>query len=89
MQYIVAVLFAAVFARFFRWLLTKRRKRQPGLAAPHLISFGATVLLFPLLSAEGPFANGTADVLHALALYIPAQLVCFIYDWYQARRLSS
>ena len=85
MQFVGAVLFAAVFAWFIRSLITKIRKRPPAIAVPHVVSCVAVVILYPLLDGEGPFAHGTADVIKAIGLYVPAQFICFLFDWTTAR----
>ena len=81
----VAVIFAAIVSRFFRWVVVKTRKRPPGLVGPHVASLVTIVILFPLLSAAGPFANAAADITHALILYVPGQALCLAYDAARAR----
>ena len=81
----VAIIFAAIVSRFFRWIIAKVRTRPNGLVAPNVLSLVTIVILFPLLSADGPFANAVADITHALVLYVPAQAICLVYDWQRAR----
>jgi hypothetical protein len=84
-----ALIFAALLSRFLRWAITKGRKRAPGLIAPHILSFIGAIIMAVLLSADGPFVNAGANGLNAVMLYVPAQLICLLYDWTRSRRFAA
>lgn len=88
-QFGVAVIFIGVFTRLVKWILRKSLRQPFPLALPHAASFVAATLLYGLLGADGPFANGIQGLLRIIPIYAIAQGLWFMIDYKKSKKEVS
>lgn len=89
-NFLIDILFLAVWHRVCRWILTKARRRPPSLVVSHLTSLVSGVFVYELLDGllgGSSFAGGFSRVASVALMYLlPAQAVCFASDWLEQKR---
>lgn len=82
LQWLVALLFAGVLTRLFRWALKKQRPRFVWRYGPHGFAL-VTAVALSALGGVGGASPGMTGLIAGLMLYVPAQAFWLVYEWFR------